>query len=124
MSLIDPRNIKIKKKEPLVKLDVYRARMPKHDAPLTLPADSLYGQDLVKVLKHDIDYNLADFIKFLETPGKYKLNTEDGHYICTSTNIYFISTTNMEKPVSVTKMFGLYLIYCDKGEHCWFEEIK
>lgn len=130
---IDPRKIKIFKQHAetttqieTTKLEIYKKKIARPDADknISLPIESLYGQDLLKVLEHDISFNLKDFKKFLENPGKYKISSDNGYYITTSTNVYFISNEGLEKQVSVTKFFGLYLMHCDKGEYCWLEEIK
>lgn len=131
---IDPRKIKIFKQPAetttvqieTTKLEIYKKKIARPDADknISLPIESLYGQDLFKVLEHDISFNLKDFRKFLENPGKYKIPSDNGYYITTSTNVYFISKEGLEKQVSVTKFFGLYLMHCDKGEYCWLEEIK
>ena len=136
---IDPRKIKVFKQIPetkseikelpkadLPKLEVYKKRIARPDADtnISLPIESLYGQDLLKVLEHDIRFNLEDFKKFVQNPGKYRIQSDNGYYIATTTNIYFIGNDGLEKQVGVTKFFGLYLIHCDRGEYCWLEEIK
>jgi hypothetical protein len=126
--MIDPKTIKLGKPkvtEPIVALDKYRAYKKLHspDAKLKLPSENFYSQDFKKLLETELSACLKEFKTFIDNPGKFKLPTADGYYVMTSTNIYFISNTGKEQPVSPTRLLGLFLVACDKGVDCFFEPL-
>lgn len=123
--MINPKSIKLKKAVlPAVSLDKYRTYKRDTTSKLKTEGSEVVFPNLVKILESDVSSKLLEVIHFISNPGKLKLSTKDGYYIVTNTTIYFISNDNTETAVTPTYLFGLFLIACDKGIDCFFEEIK